>query len=148
MKYIVMTLLTVIFSFSCGNSIPFEEETTLKRPVGLSADAVSGRQVQISYFIQNQEKTFDGYNLHISRATISDSEAISGRPLIIDGTAPTFKHKISEFDASNPVTVTLSTFDGIQKFETGVTYFFRMTAHSRNGSISEPSNEVSVVIIE
>jgi len=125
----------------CGQEIPFPEEFTLKRPVGLSVTPLPGAKYSIQYTVQNQELTFDGYNLLISRISISDGEAASMVPLILNGSVPTFLHNYTQFDPNTTITVVVDRFIYPQTYEPGTTYFFRLQAHSRKGVRSLSSNE-------
>ncbi len=141
-------ILAIIIVFAgCGTSIPFDQELTLKRPTGLNVVALSGRRMQIEYYVQNQEDTFDGYNLLISRVRIGDSEVFSMEPLIINGSVPTFLHSSSEFNVSAVKTVIIDRLTNVLPFEIGTTYFFRIQAHSRKGVRSEGSNEVQATAL-
>lgn len=141
-------LLTLLLSIAgCGTSIPFDQELTLKRPTGLNVVALSGRRMQVEYSVQNQEDTFDGYNLLISRVSIGDSEVFTQEPLIINGSVPTFLHSSSEFNVSALRTVIIDRLTNVLPFEVGTTYFFRIQAHSRKGVRSEGSNEVQVTAL-
>ena len=148
-SFLTLNLLFCLLNLSCGSSIPFQAETDLKRPVGLSVAAISGLKFQLSYFVQNQESSFIGY---IARNTIGDPEARTGSTipaLNLDGTLPTFKHSRTDIDLNIPKTAVVSLYnDAVTNFEVGVTYFFRITACARNLSLSSqqeslPSNEVS-----
>ena len=143
MKLFIITLPLILAS--CGNNIPFQEVAELKRPVGLQVAAAGSLTFTLTFYVQNQEEIFDGYNLIISRSTIPDGSNLSGSPLIIDGTLPTLKYGPEDFDVNNSKAVTITNFDGFRSFENGVTYFFRIAAHSRTGRVSELSNEVSAV---
>ena len=152
-SFLTLNLLFCLIHLSCGSSIPFQAETDLKRPVGLSVTAISGLKFQLSYFVQNQESSFIGYNLYIARNTIGDQEARADSTipaLNLDGTLPTFKHSSTDIDLNIPKTAEVSLYhDAVTNFEVGVTYFFRITACARNLSLSSqqeslPSNEVSV----
>lgn len=145
-KYIFFMILL----FNCGNNIPYSEETILRRPVGITITAKPGLSFDLSYYVQNEEKTFDGYNLYISRNTIGDSEVETGiLPLNLSGTLPTFQHSSEQVDLTNPIIQNISLYsDSITKFEKDVVYYFRITAHSRFGYISEASNEVFAAALE
>jgi len=95
----------------------------------------------VQYSVQNQETTFDGYNLLIARISISDAEAASVPPLILNGSEPTFLHNYTQFDPNTIITVVVDRFIYPQTYEPGTTYFFRMQAHSRKGVRSLASNE-------
>lgn len=127
----------------CGTSIPYDQELFLKRPTGLQVTAVAGQKMLVQYTVQNQEETFDGYNLLVSRVSIGDSEAFSMEPLTINGSTPTFLHSKSEFDVNAVRSVTIERFTNVLPFEVGTTYYFRLQAHSRKGVRSEASNEVT-----
>ncbi|MBV6493375.1 MAG: hypothetical protein LDLANPLL_01391 [Turneriella sp.] len=144
----VILYTAFLFVISCGTSIPFDEELYLKRPTGLQVTAISGRRMQVTYYIQNQEATFDGYNLLISRLSIGDGDAYSLEPLVIDGSVPTFKHSSNDYNVNVPRVVTISRLTNVLPFEVGTAYFFRLQAHSRKGVRSEASNEVSAVTID
>jgi hypothetical protein len=145
MKSALLTLLVLLAG--CGTSIPFDQELTLKRPTGLNVVALSGRRMQVEYYVQNQEDTFDGYNLLIARVSIGDSEVFTQEPLIINGSVPTFLHSSSEFNVSAVRTVIIDRLTNVLPFEVGTTYFFRIQAHSRKGVRSEGSNEVQVTAL-
>jgi hypothetical protein len=145
MKPALLTLL--ILCAGCGTSIPFDQEFTLKRPTGLNVVALSGRRMQVEYYVQNQEDTFDGYNLLISRVSIGDSEVFSMEPLIVNGSVPTFLHSSSEFNVSAVRTVIIDRLTNVLPFEVSTTYFFRIQAHSRKGVRSEGSNEIQVTAL-
>ena len=136
-------LLAVLFVLGCGTSIPFDQELYLKRPTGLKVTALPGQKMLVEYTVQNQEETFDGYNLLISRISIGDSEAFSMEPLTINGSIPTFLHSKSEFNVNAVRSVTIERFTNVLPFEVDTTYYFRLQAHSRKGVRSEASNEVT-----
>lgn len=141
-----MVVLALLMA-GCGTNIPFDQELILKRPTGLAVTALPQRKMQVQYAVQNQEETFDGYNLLIARVSIGDSEAFSMEPLTINGSIPTFLHTRADFDPNNPRTVILERFTNVMPFEPGTTYFFRLQAHSRKGVRSEASNEVSATAL-
>lgn len=132
---------------ACGTSIPFDQELILRRPTGLQVTAQAGQKMLVQYAVQNQEETFDGYNLLIARVSIGDSEAFTMEPLTINGSVPTFLHSHKEFDPNTLRSVVLERFTNVLPFEIGTTYFFRLQAHSRKGVRSEASNEVSATAI-
>jgi hypothetical protein len=134
--------IPVFFILHCGTDIPFDNELYLKRPTGLQITPLAGQQMRVQYTVQNQEDTFDGYNLLIGRVPIGDGEALSMEPLTLNGSVPTFLHSKSQYDVNTVRTVTLSRFTNVLPFEVGTTYYFRMQAHSRKGVRSEASNEV------
>lgn len=140
---VIVALLCV--SLGCGTDIPFDQELYLRRPTGLQVTALAGQQMRVEYAVQNQEATFDGYNLLIARVSIGDGEAQTMEPLTINGSTPTFLHNKSQYDVNTLRSVTLSRFTNVLPFEVGTTYFFRLQAHSRKGIRSEASNEVSAV---
>ncbi len=146
MKRVLFFILTFI-ALGCGTSIPFDQEFTLKRPTGLNVVPLSGKRMEIQYYVQNQEQTFDGYNLLIGRVSIGDSEVYSLEPLTINGSVPTFLHSSSEFSVSTLRTVIIERLTNVLPFEAGTTYFFRIQAHSRKGVRSEGSNEVQVTAL-
>ena len=147
-KSALLSAIAVLLLF-CGNSVPFQDEAFLRRPVGISVTAVSPLNFQRQYFVQNLEKSFLGYNVYIARNTIGDSEVGGTIPaLLIDGQLPTLKHSISDFNVDTAQTVTIERFnDSVTKFEEGITYFFRITAYSRQPLESLPSNVVSATAI-
>ena len=147
---IIYVLASVLPPYSCGNSIPFEEEIRLARPVGIEIQPQAGLNFLLLYYIQNQEKTFDGYNLYISRTTISEGEIYSVlSPFSRDGGLPTFRHGPGELNLNDPQEALLEFYaDGITRFEKDIQYYFRMTAHSRENLISKPSNEVNSIARE
>lgn len=141
-------LLTVFFAANgCGTSIPLDVENQLVRPVGLTVTALAGQKMLVQYTVQNQERTFDGYNLVIARTTIGDGEAAGLPPLTITGSYPTFIHANTDYNPNVVISQTLLRFTNTQPFEVGTTYFFRLIAHSRKDASknSLPSNEVSAM---
>lgn len=143
MPRLAASLIAALVLLRCGTSIPFDQELFLKRPTGLQVTAVAGQKMLVQYTVQNQEETFDGYNLLISRISIGDSEAFSMEPLTINGSTPTFLHSRSEFNVNTVRSVTVERFTNVLPFEIGTTYYFRLQAHSRKGVRSEASNEVT-----
>ncbi|GAB4440177.1 MAG: hypothetical protein OHK0011_22680 [Turneriella sp.] len=143
MRRLTVSLLSTLVLVRCGTSIPYDQELFLKRPTGLQVTAVAGQKMLVQYTVQNQEETFDGYNLLISRVSIGDSEAFSMEPLTINGSTPTFLHSRSEFNVNTVRNVTIERFTNVLPFEVGTTYYFRLQAHSRKGVRSEASNEVT-----
>ncbi|MFZ5630010.1 MAG: fibronectin type III domain-containing protein [Spirochaetota bacterium] len=143
MRRLAVILLSTLLLVRCGTSIPYDQELFLKRPTGLQVTAVAGQKMLVQYTVQNQEETFDGYNLLISRVSIGDSEAFSMEPLTINGSTPTFLHSRSEFNVNTVRSVTVERFTNVLPFEVGTTYYFRLQAHSRKGVRSEASNEVT-----
>jgi hypothetical protein len=147
MRRLAVSLFSTLVLVRCGTSIPYDQELYLKRPTGLQVTALPGQKMLVQYTVQNQEETFDGYNLLISRISIGDSEAFSMEPLTINGSTPTFLHSKSEFNVNSVRSVTLERFTNVMPFEVGTTYFFRLQAHSRKGVRSEASNEVTATAI-
>lgn len=143
MKY--FTLAILLFISHCGTNIPFEQELTLKRPTGIAVTALAGQKMQLQYTVQNQETTFDGYNVLISRTEIGDSEVFSMEPLTINGTVPTLLHSNADYNINLVRSVTLNRLTNVLPFEVGTTYFFRIQAHSRKGVRSEGSNLATAV---
>lgn len=144
-------LLTVIFlANACGTSIPLDVENQLIRPVGFTVTAQAGQKMLVQYTVQNQERTFDGYNLIIARTTIGDGEAAGLPPLTITGSYPTFIHSSADYNPNLVISQTLSRFTTTMPFEVGTTYFFRLIAHSRKDPAknSLPSNEVSAMALQ
>lgn len=144
MKFSALSILLIV-TLHCGTSIPFDQELTLKRPTGISVTALAGQKMQLQYTVQNQEQTFDGYNVLISRTEIGDSEIYSMEPLTINGSVPTLLHSNADYNINLVRSATLNRFTNVLPFEIGTTYFFRIQAHSRKGVRSEGSNLVSAV---
>ncbi len=145
-------LFLTLSLISCGNHIPFNDEVYLARPADILVNALPKSKFRISYFIQNQEPSFDGYNLYISRNTISDGEVYSSlTPLSRDGGLPTFRHNPQNFNPNEPTSVTLNHYvDTVTRFEPTIRYYFRMTAHAREtsgGVESQPSNQATNVAL-
>lgn len=140
-----VTLFIPLLLAYCGTSIPFDQELTLKRPTGIVVTALPGQKMQLQYTVQNQEQTFDGYNVLISRTEIGDSEVFTMEPLTINGSVPTLLHSNADYNINFVRSVTLNRFTNVLPFEVGTTYFFRIQAHSRKGVRSEGSNLVSAV---
>lgn len=147
MKSAVFFLTVVFLANNCGTSIPLDVENQLIRPVGLTVTAQAGQKMLVQYTVQNQERTFDGYNLVIARTTIGDGEAASITPLTITGSYPTFIHSNADYNPNLVISQTLLRFTNTLPFEVGTTYFFRLIAHSRKDPAknSLPSNEVSAM---
>ena len=145
MKSRVLFISLAMLAQRCGTSIPLDVENQLVRPVGVTVTALAGQKMLVQYTVQNQERTFDGYNLAIARTTIGDGEAASLPPLTITGSYPTFIHSNSDYNPNLVISQTLSRFTNTMPFEVGTTYFFRLIAHSRKDPAknSLPSNEVS-----
>ncbi len=143
MPRLAASIVVSLLLLRCGTSIPFDQELYLKRPTGLQVTALPGQKMLVQYTVQNQEETFDGYNLLISRISIGDSEAFTMEPLTINGSVPTFLHSRNEFDVNTVRSVILERFTNVLPFEVGTTYYFRLQAHSRKGVRSEASNEVT-----
>ena len=142
---LLQSLMLSFLSYSCGSSTLFIEEVRLARPVGIEIQRQSGTTFLLRYYIQNKEETFDGYNLYISRTPISEGEIYSTLSAFSrDGGLPTFRHNGEQCDLVNPEEVILEYYaDAITRFERNIRYYFRMTAHSTEGLISQPSNEVN-----
>lgn len=147
-KFCRFGFLPLLWLYSCGNNIPFLEERILKRPVGISVTANPGLTFTLRYFVQNQEPTFDGYDLFIKREPIGDGETFGSLPPAnLFGNLPTFLHGPEEFNPNVPVERLVPTIDGARLFEAGVRYYFRLSAHSRRGFRSDPSEEVSAIAL-
>ena len=148
--HIYFIYVFVLLVFSCGNTIPFLNESKLVRPVGIEVEAIAGLKFNLKYYIQNQERIFDGYNIYISRKSIGDAEVYGIIPALnLNGTLPTLQHSPNDFDINKERTITIDVYnDAVTKFEKGVTYYFRITAHSRRDTLSLPSNEIAVVAID
>lgn len=144
MKFYALFILLTL-TLHCGTSIPFDQELTLKRPTGIVVTALAGQKMQLQYTVQNQETTFDGYNVLIARTEIGDSEIYSLEPLTINGSVPTLLHSNADFNINLVRSVTLNRLTNVLPFEIGTTYYFRIQAHSRKGVRSEGSNLVSAV---
>lgn len=150
---IISIFFTSLGQMNCGSDIPFDQEVFLNRPVGLQVKALAGRRFEIQYTVQNQEKTFDGYNLYVARQTIGEGELDTTiQPILINGALPSFQHGPEEFNPNIMVTqiVTGLNFNSTLQFycesHPPITYYFRIAAHSRKGLRSiGASNEVSAV---
>lgn len=142
----------------CSMQLPTQPDEQLERPTGIYVSAKAGKTFELSYYVQNDENIFDGYNLYISRYSTGDKSINENtRPYTIDGSYPTFPHSNADYDLSNPIAVTLDYFiesyydvSGNLRvnyipFEEGVTYYFKLKAHSIYNSESNFSNEVSAI---
>ena len=153
-------LILLFFSgltLSCASNIGYQVNETLDRPVGLQVYARPGGLFVISYYVQNDEDTFDGYNLYISRESTGDTNKIP--PYTINGSIPTFLHTSANYDPNTAVNVSISEFMDVRvdlngnkttnyvPFETGTRYYFKIKAHSRFNFLSQPSNEASAVTL-
>jgi len=149
MKIIKLGLLTLLLMqvSQCGSSFPLNEDSFLKRPNGLEVTAISGKSFIISFYIQNEEVSFDGYNLYISKSSISDGEINSAvLALSLNGSLPTFSYSVANFDLDNAKSHTISFYnDPPVNFETGISYFFRLAARSYTGLLSQASNETTAI---
>jgi len=150
----------VTMSFSCATSLVLNENEYLTRPSNISVSGQAGGKFQLTYYVENTENTFDGYNLYISKESTGDA---GGNQVIeayqYTGSVPTFIHSPDEVDSVTPVTVSLDKYmqityslDGNKvityvPFEEGATYFFKMKAHSQFDILSEFSTEVSDVTL-
>ena len=145
------SFISIFLFLSCTTNPPVFEEPFLKKPVGLEVLPLSGRKFLVRYYVQNQEVSFDGYNLYISRESISDGEPIERGgnlpPLNLDGSLPTFKHTKEDFSPSIRREREITYYKEFIPFQEGVTYYFRMAAHSIYGEISLLSNEVSATAL-
>ena len=141
--------LSLIFCMHCGVGVPYNSNAILKRPIHISIKGISGKKIELTYQIQNQEEDFDGYNIYLSRTGITEAEAeINIPPLKIDGSIPSVKHNPKEYNPANSQVLQILYYnDNITQLEVNVTYFVRIAAHSRTGIRSELSNESSTVIL-
>jgi len=141
-------------------NLSYNEDEFLERPVGLVVTALAGQRFQVEYHVQNSENTFDGYNLYISRFSSGDGGGSSNLEAYnYDGSVPTFIHSNVDYDLVNPVSFILSEYMGVTQaidgssfiyyvpFEKGVTYYFKIKAHSQFDTLSEFSNEVAVTTL-
>ena len=150
-----IALLTGISSLQCQTEITYKMNEELQRPVGLQVYALNGGVFRVQYYVQNEEDTFDGYNLYISRISSGDQNTLE--PYQLTGSTPTLLHSAADVDYLNPVTVDIYRYMDVIRdingksitsftpFETGTRYYFKIRAHSRFNDISLPSNEVSAI---
>jgi len=150
--------LVVLLNVNCATSLILNESEYLVRPTGISVTAQAGGTFQFSYYIQNTEGTFDGYNLYITKESTGDSGGNQSiDPYQRTGSVPTLIHSPDEVDLVTAITVNIDKYmeisyslDGSKvityvPFEAGVTYFFKLKAHSQFDVISEYSEEISGV---
>ncbi len=161
-RFVFLHLFFFIFisGWSCAIQIPSQPDEQLERPTGLFVTALSGGKFRLTYYIQNGEDIFDGYNLYISRYSTGDYSLQENRqPYTLDGSFPTFQHSKNDVNLNNPMQVILDFFmetyydvNGNMHvnyipFEVGATYYFKLKAHSIYNSESNFSNEVSAIAI-
>ncbi|MES0488793.1 MAG: hypothetical protein ABUK01_02305 [Leptospirales bacterium] len=152
--------LLLVTSGGCVLNLSYNEQEFLERPVDLAVTALSGQKFKVEYNVQNKEDTFDGYNLYISRHSSGDGGGnLNLKAYNYDGSVPTFVHSSADYDLTNTVSVTLYDYMGVTQaidgstvvyyvpFETGVTYYFKIKAHSQFDTLSEFSNEVSATTL-
>ena len=149
-QYFRYLLLFIFPCISCGNTIPFLDESKLIRPVGLELEVLPGLKFRLKYFVQNQERIFNGYNVYVARNSIGDGEIYGViKPISLNGALPTLQHYADDFDVTKQRVVDIDVYnDSVNRFEVGITYFFRIAAASRKNLLSIPSNEVSGVAIQ
>ena len=131
----------------CGTTIYAPKESSLDRPLGLEVTPIANQKFQISYFVTNQEEIFLGYNLYVSKISITDSD-FGENPLVNhllpEGEQPTFPYSKLDFDSETAQNETIEFFDGVRlQFECDQEYFFRLRAFGEGGRHSQPSNEDS-----
>lgn len=143
--------------FKCQSNITYQPGEILQRPVGIQVYALSNGKFRLSYYVQNSESIFDGYNLYISRESTGDNDTIS--PYLLNGSIPTLPHSPQDVDYITPISVDIEIFMDVRTdlngnlvtsfvpFETGTRYFFKLRAHSRFNTVSFPSNEASAVTL-
>ena len=161
-KLVLLLMGPVLYAMvsGCINDLSYNEQEFLERPTGLVVTALSGQKFKVEYYVQNTENTFDGYNLYISRHSSGDGGGnLNLEAYNYDGSVPTFVHSSAEYDLVNPVSFTLTEYMGVIEaidgstfvyyvpFETGVTYYFKIKAHSQFDTLSEFSNEVSATTL-
>jgi len=153
-------LVLLFFLIHCSQGINYNKNQKLATPAGFNVYPLPGSSFKVSYFVQNSEDIFDGYNLYITRE--STGEVVTTAPLqpyTINGALPTFIHSAADFNPTSPVEITLTLYMDTRldlsgnistnyiPFEPGVYYFFKIKAHSIYDTYSTFSNEVSVMAI-
>lgn len=116
-------------------------------PVEVPVNLQLRMEFDINYYVTNQEVGFLGYNLYISKTTTSAEAALLGigtLPYMPDGVEPTFPHvAASPSTASSALITQRVEFEvpppGLKFFQLCEKYFFRMTAVTRNGLVSNSS---------
>lgn len=142
-------LWLLVLTVSCANQLLFDKNEILQKPTTLAVTAQANQTFEVTYSIENSEPTFIGYNLYISTTTIADSDVANLIPYSVEGKIPSFTH---ESYTSVQQKFTIDNYhekDGVfeieKKFISGKTYYFRLCAYSRFGTLSTPSPQISLV---
>jgi len=156
---IQVTVLYLVFLFSCSTNTDYFEQEKPATPTQFTITALSGGRFQITYLVENNEQTFDGYNIYIAKQSTGDvSPVTSNIPYTLDGGYPTVRHNASEF-STVPKNLIIETYlekaSSIQgstitiypPFVPGDLYYFKMTAHTRYNIESNPSVQKSAVAL-
>jgi|GEM_PF-2127563 len=150
----------LLASFSCNPKARNFDGEIPNQPVGIKVRANSGLTFTLYYYVQNQETSFDGYNVYITRESTGNTQPANlYPPYSLRGSSPTLVHNQSDIDVDQPRIFFIPSFVtfhpnsyGAQNtlylpFQAGVRYFFKITAHTIFDKESLPSNEVSAVAI-
>jgi hypothetical protein len=164
-RFYINSVILALIMVGCNSSPDYDPNEIPLTPYGIKVKANSGNTFTLSYYIQNEENTFDGYNLYITREPSVSVEKTANlkaiaQPYTTTGSSPTIPHSSSEIDLNTPGTIAIETFMISQKnldgsisktflpFESGTRYYFKLTAHTFYEQESVYfSNEVSAVAI-
>ena len=137
-----------VFSFfiSCGTYLPENEDDTLSPPAIDSADVVrldNGKPAIIVYYYSyNRERKFDGYNVYIKEGAHISSGTPPLKPNAVE---PTISISPTEADASKLRSYKISVSEDNKTPLAWESYYtIIMKAHSRDGKLSNPSNEIVI----
>ncbi len=138
--------LFFLFFFSCGTYLPENEDDTLSPPAIESVDVVKlddgSPALLVKYYGYNVERKFDGYNVYIKEGEHISSDIPPIKP---NGVEPTISLSPDDADANKLRSYKITTLsDNKTPLAWGVYYSVVMKAHSKDGKLSNPSNEVVV----
>jgi hypothetical protein len=138
--------LFFLFFFSCGTYLPENEDDTLSPPAIESVDVVKlddgSPALLVKYYGYNVERKFDGYNVYIKEGAHISSGTPPLKPNAVE---PTISISPTEADASKLRSYKISVSEDNKTPLAWESYYtIIMKAHSRDGKLSNPSNEIVI----
>lgn len=132
----------ICFVMNCGEETILEpEKLNIPKMIGLYP---KNRAIKVKFEGTNYEKTFDGYNIYLSKSSgIRAQTGLSPLKNESTGSLPTIVRTAKHNQLNNIVEYTITLDADNNRIENGVTYYVCVRAHSYRGVLSEYSAEAS-----
>ncbi len=135
-------IISTFLFFHCGTE-QFVEPEYLNPPSNVILYPQNNK-IKIKFFANNQESTFDGFNVYLSKSSSLKSQStLLAIPNPSTGGIPTINRSSQDIVLGVPIEIILDRDENDKPLENGITYYCFVKSHSYRNYRSEPSNETS-----